>query len=349
MRNLSMRSNVGVNGLFIYQFTEDGVSGAQQKCGEISLSPYYANMFFEKQKFVFTNVLCESSNRSGTVQVLFKGNSFNITVDGTIDGLSVNDSIPFWGKGEMVRVAVLFDGKFDSKKTKNMHFVPGNQWETKNVELEATVEASLESLWGFNVTVRLEWDESYWSTKYGPQVVAIAKIFVVQLPDDGSRGPFYFEREVLQGTIENDGWEEIDIAAREGAVFVQLDVLVPPIQPCQEKNISFGECSKYKFDQRWLILEYRFALQEMKYATWLNDGLVSCSILCIHPHLKMRINQGTILIRFLVSISCIPWSFWNILDISVKILCSFKELSTWRPKNIGKKVVCFGNIGIETS
>ena len=251
-----MRSNVGVDGLFIYQLTEDGVSEAQQKCGEISLSPYYANMFFEKQKFVFINALCGSSTRSGTAQVMFKGNSFNITVDGTIDGFFVNGTIPFWGKGEIIRVAVLFDGKFENKKAKNMHFVPGNQWETNNVELQAAVVASSESFWGLNVTVRLEWDESYWSTKYGPQVVVTAKIFVVQLPNDGSRGPFYFEQEVLEGkstSIENDGSEEIDIASREGAVFVQLDVLVPAIQPCHGKNLSFGECSKYKFDERWLI------------------------------------------------------------------------------------------------
>ena len=61
---------------------------------------------------------------------------------------------------------------------------------------------------------------------------------MVQLLIDGSWGHFFFEPEVLElasTSIENDAWEEIDIAAGEGAVFFravffQLDVLVKAIQ-----------------------------------------------------------------------------------------------------------------------
>ena len=143
-------------------------------------------MFFEKQIFVLNNVLCGKTTGNGTAQVMFRGNSFKITVDGAIDGLSVNGTIPFWGKGEMVRVAVFFEGKFENKKSKNMHFVPGSQQDTENVELEAIVVASSESVGG----VLLQFD-SYWSTKYGPQIVVTAKVFVVQLPNNGTRGPFF--------------------------------------------------------------------------------------------------------------------------------------------------------------
>ena len=241
IRNLPMWSNVGVDGLFIYQLTAGGVTS---KCRK-QITPYYANMFFEKQAFRLSNFLCGRTNQfreTEEVEVLFLGKSFNITVNGTItaDRLSVEGRIPFWGKGEIVRVAILTNGEFEKNEAMSMHFVPGTQWISNTVELENEVTEDN----GNQIEVDLTWDQNHFNDSLVYQGKIMLKVFVVQFPLNGARGPFTFEVKHTQA-VENNGRALISIPAHEGATFLQLDGVVYPPPQCNGDGLSFGSCSKY--------------------------------------------------------------------------------------------------------
>ena len=239
MVNLPQMSNVGKNGLFIYELSSLG------KCAK-KVDPYFANMFYHPGKFELRNNCGSKINKSpGTsIDVLFMGKSFNVTVTGTLlsDRKSVEGPIPFWGKGEVVRVGVFSDGEFDNRKALNMHFIPANQ-NKADTELEVIVTDFSDS----QMSVELEWDpEHFNATRVLNQQNKVAlKVFVVQLPLDGTRGPFTFT--IDQGSpIANSGKETVFIDKTPGSFFLQLDLI--PITTTQiqcQPKVSFDECSKF--------------------------------------------------------------------------------------------------------
>ena len=239
VRNLPSWSNVGKDGLFIYQLSDKGVA---PKCKR-AVSPIYANMFFEKENFLLSNFLCGISSErteNETLEVLFMGKSFNMTVNGTItsDKLSVEGIVPFWGKGELVRVGLLLDGQFDNTNARNMHFVPEIQWVLKETELEADV---LENL-GSTMKVKLTWNRYHFDSSVLQQNSVMLKALVVQFPLNGSRGPFSFDVKHVE-SITNGGSAIIEVSSFIGAVFLQLDAINSSLSECVTENISFGECS----------------------------------------------------------------------------------------------------------
>ena len=240
MRNLPLMSNVGKNGLFVYELS------SSLGCTNL-VEPYFANMFFEKQNFLLNNVNCGGKlhpNLGNTIEVLFMGKSFNRTVTGNIidNRKSVEGVIPFWGKAETVHVGIYRDGVFDIRQSMTMHFVHETSSESEEIELNVKeVEGN------GNVTVEFTWNKDHFNasrvTAAGGKIAL--KIIVVQVPPNGLRGPFSFEVKQVLPVLNNVGKVTLEIEPNDGVSFLQLDLfpeVVPP-PPCS-LEISFSDCSK---------------------------------------------------------------------------------------------------------
>ena len=242
MRNLPLMSNVGKNGLFVYELS------SSLGCTNL-VEPYFANMFFEKQNFLLNNVNCGGKlhpNLGNTIEVLFMGKSFSRTVTGNIidNRKSVKGVIPFWGKAETVHVGIYRDGVFDIRQSMTMHFVHETSSESEEIELLNVKEIEENG----NMTVEFTWNKDH----FNKSRVAAAdgnialKILVVQLPPNELRGPFVFEAKQVHVISNARGNATVEIEPNDGVSFLQLDLMpeasqLPP--PCSLK-ISLNDCSK---------------------------------------------------------------------------------------------------------
>ena len=242
VRNLVMKSNVGVNGLFIYRVTETGVDdnlGCSAK-----MEPRLANMFFEPNKFTLEGYLCDRQNvieGFKELPVVFIGRSFKITTRGFIskDRKTITGKLPFWGTAEQVRVLPVLEG-IQMREAVTMQFLgPSQKSSTQkhsNSQVHVTQSGSKKD---DEIFIKLKWDSSYWTSD--PSNVYVTLYVVKFVEQDVKKTPFKIQR-FMTKSVPNTGQFEITSSLKEGSVFVVIDSQQGSKECFENEVKSFADC-----------------------------------------------------------------------------------------------------------
>ena len=244
VRNLVMKSNVGVNGLFIYKVTETGVD-ADLGCSR-KIEPALANMYFEPRDFKLLGCLCgrqDLSHNSNEIPVNFIGQSYSIRTKGKIlkDRKTIAGILPFWGRAEQVRVLPLLEG-VEMREAVTMQFLGSTQKTSRSSAEVRVTQSGIEDTKD-EIFLTLEWDPNYWTSIYGdaPSSIHIALFVVHYVEHESNEVPFKIKL-LLKTSAANTGSADLTSFLKDGSVFVVLD-LQDIFEDCLQSGIkSFAGC-----------------------------------------------------------------------------------------------------------
>ena len=217
--NWPKKSNVGVDGLFIYKVNQTGVE-PQKSCNR-KIWPSYADIYSEETKFELTGFLCDRSDTtkdSKQIQIVFMGSSYNISVSGSLgeNDETITGFFPFWGKPEEVRVLPLLKD-IQTKEAVMVYFLSPDQRKNGKSFLNADVISQSVG----SVQLNLTWNRNYWKSKFQKEVeeVSIVMFNVKRLK---SKRHLY-EIKVHTYNEVNSGSVERNFEVEEGSIFIQID------------------------------------------------------------------------------------------------------------------------------
>ena len=235
-----MKSNVDVNGLFIYKVTETGVD-ADLGCSR-KIEPALANMYFEPRDFRLQGFLCgrqDLSHNLNEIPVMFIGQSYSITTKAKIlkDRKTVAGNLPFWGRAEQVRVLPLLE-VVEMREAVTMQFL-SSTLKTSSSSAEVRVTQSEIKDTKDEIFLTLEWDPNYWTSIHGidaPSSIHIALFVVNYVEHESNEVPFKIKL-LLKTSAANTGRADVTSFLKDGSVFVVLDTQEVP-DDCEEDEVK---------------------------------------------------------------------------------------------------------------
>ena len=214
VRNLPIRTNIALPGIFLFHLSEASTPSETQKFCTPDISPETAYMFTEPTPFQLSGFYCDGSplQSEDDVEVLFSGERYQVRfpVTASPDRLSITGSFPFWGRSEDVKVYVVINKEPNPRGTILKFFSREQKFSMHDViDISKVDEDSSE--------VTFEWDKHFFQ---GSISLVPVLLLVTDAQETNSLNPFTVNLDKMV-PIENSGEYTISIR-KNGFTFLQL-------------------------------------------------------------------------------------------------------------------------------